>query len=399
MKILWFPRLQFDIDKLHITTWLEMCRELRQRWKYDVRIAIAGKIHDNIFSQPYIPIFIIRKKIFRLVTFWIFGYIKFIYYCLIFKPDIVILDIFTVWFSIPFSILPKRKMLMVVDNRAPFYNIIPSSQTWEDSVMKFYTKVSYEYCRRFLDGMTVITDYYKQRVCDDFRFDPTSVGVWGSGANINIFSPDKVKVSCRPDFLKDKFVLMQHGEIGYNRGALETVEAIKLINKEEIILVLIGEGGAKNKILQKIKNYNLEKRVHFLPVIPYSEVPTYISYCNCAIMAYPNMEYWNNNNPIKLFEYLAMGKVVICTDMWTFRNVAEDKKCLYYIKQNDPETIAKAINYCYENKEYLDEWGKEGIGIVKESFTWHKQSENLLRFIDRLREKRYCKSKTCKRIV
>jgi glycosyltransferase involved in cell wall biosynthesis len=233
--------------------------------------------------------------------------------------------------------------------------------------------------------MTVITDYYKGYVCKNFEFNPFFIGVWGSGADIDMFSPEKVNVSWRPDFLREKFVLMQHGEIGYNRGALETVEAIKFVNNEEIVLVFIGEGGAKNEILRKIKTLDLEKRVYFLSAIPYSEVPTYISYCNCAIMAYPNIEYWNNNNPIKLFEYLAMGKVVICTDMWTFRNVGGDSRCICYIKQNDARTIAKAINYCYENREYLDEWGREGIKIVKENFTWHKQAGNLLSFIEQLK--------------
>ena len=388
MKILWFPRLQFDIDKLHITTWREMCRELEQKWKCDVRIAIAGRPCNNVFDKEHISIFIIRKKFFRVLTFWIIGYAKFIYHCLVFKPDVIILDIFTVWFSMPFAILPGRKIPIIVDNRAPFYNMKPYKPTWNDKIMKAYTRLSYEYCKRFLDGMTVITDYYKDYVCRHFKLNPLSIGVWGSGADISMFSPDKARVSYLPDFLKGKFVLMQHGEIGYNRGALETVDAIKLVNNEKIALVFIGDGGAKEEILHKIKALDLEKRVYFLPAIPYSEMPGCIGYCNCAIMAYPNIEYWNNNNPIKLFEYFAMGKVVICTDMWTFRSVGGDTKCIHYIKQNDPETIAKAINYCYEHKEYLEEWGREGIKIVKENFTWHRQAGNLLSFIEQLKMRR-----------
>ena len=382
MKILWFPRLQFDIDKLHITTWREMCRELEESWQCEVRIAIAGPRSDDVFNKGYIPVFIIRKKFLRVLTFWIFGFAKFIYHYLIFKPDVVILDVFTVWFSMPFAILPGRKTLIIVDNRAPFYNIQPHKPTLNDRIMEFYTKVSYGYCKRFLDGMTVITDYYKQYVCDRFGFKPSFIGVWGSGADIAMFSPDKASGRRRPDFLRDKFVLMQHGEIGYNRGALETVEAVARVNNKDIALIFIGDGRAKNEILEKVKVLGLEKRVYFLNAVPYPEVPLYISYCDCAIMAYPDIEYWNNNNPIKLLEYLAMGKPVICSDIWTFRNVAGNSKCLYYIRKNDPETIAEAINHCYENRGSLKEWGRQGIEIVKQGFTWHKQSGNLLSFIE-----------------
>jgi glycosyltransferase involved in cell wall biosynthesis len=388
MKILWFPRLQFDIDKLHITTWREMRRELKQGWKCDVRIAIAGKSRDNVFDKDHISVFIIRKKFLRVLTFWIFGYAKFVYHYLTFKPNVVILDIFTIWFSMPFVLLPNRKTLIIADNRTPYYNIIPHKLELSDRIMEFYTKLSYKYCKRFLDGMTVITDYYKEYLCGSFKFDPSCIGVWSSGANTDMFSSDKANTNRLPDFLKDKFIVMQHGEIGHNRGALETLNAIKLVNNEKVVLVFMGDGFAKQEILRKIKTLGLEKRAYFLPAVPYSDVPGYVGYCNCAIMAYPDIEYWNSNSPIKLFEYFAMGKVVICTDIRTFRNVGGDAKCIRYIKQNNPEEIARAINYCYENKGYLEEWGREGIKIVKESFTWHKQAGNLLRFVEQLRMRR-----------
>jgi glycosyltransferase involved in cell wall biosynthesis len=365
-----------------------MRKELEQGWNCDVRIAIAGKPTDKVFDKGHIPIFIIRKKFLRVLTFWIFGYAKFIYHFLAFKPDAVILDIFTIWFSMPFVLLPKRKTLIIIDNRSPYYNIISHKPTLSDKIMKFYTKLAYKYCKCFLDGMTVITDYYKEDLCKHFKFDPSCIGVWGSGANTGMFSPDRANVNRLPSFLKDKFIVMQHGEIGYNRGALETLSAIKLVNNEKVALVFMGDGGAKQEILREIKAFDLEKRAYFLPAVPYSEVPGYVGYCDCAIMAYPNIEYWNSNNPIKLFEYFAMGKVVICTDIGTFRSVGGDAKCICYIKQNDPETIAGAIKYCYENRGYLEEWGREGVKIVKESFTWHKQAGSLLKFIEQLRMKR-----------
>jgi len=43
-------------------------------------------------------------------------------------------------------------------------------------------------------------------------------------------------------------------------------------------------------------------------------------------MAYTDTEYWKNNNPLKFLEYLAMGKVVICTNMKTFNTIAGDRK-------------------------------------------------------------------------
>ncbi len=383
MKLLWFPRLQTDIDKLHITTWREMCRELENKG-VEIKIAIAGYDENSVFDRHYIRIAVIKKKFFRMFSFLIDGYIKFIINYFKFKPDVIILDVHSIWFSIPFAMFNnKKKRVFIVDNRTPFYNLISHESTLRDRMMKIYTILCYWYCKRFLNGMTVITEHYKQQICKDFLFDPSIVGVWGSGVDADKFS--KKGNFNKPSFLKGKFVLMQHGEISYNRGLFETVEAMSIVDNKDICLVLIGNAvgnsKAKDDILKLIKELNLEKNVYVLPPVSHSEIPAYIDYCDCAVMAYPNIEYWNNNCPIKLLEYLSMEKVVICANIWTFRHVMDNEKCAYYLKNNNTETIAEAINYCYKNIELLGEWGKDGIEIVKEKYTWRMQAENLLKFI------------------
>ena len=388
LKILWFPRLQFDVDKLHITTWREMCGAL-ERKEIKVKIAIAGN-DNNTFNRPYIGISIIKKKYLRILSFWINGYLKFIKNYLIYKPDVVILDSYSIWFSFPFKLFPTRGSIFIVDNRTPIYNETSQALTLKDIITRKYTKLCYQYCKLFLDGITVITDHYKHQICKDHKFDSSTVGVWGSGVDLDKFSVHEYKNSDIPSLLKGKFVLMQHGEISYNRGLFETIKAMSIVNRDDVSLVLIGNAigssKAKDVLVRMIQKLNLEKNVHIFPPVPHSEIPKYISYSDCAVMAYPNIEYWNNNNPIKLLEYLAMGKVVICTDMWTFRNVGGDSNCVYYIKDNNPETIAKAINYCCDNKMLLSSWGIEGVEIVKKEFTWNAQAKNLLDFIGQLQK-------------
>jgi len=361
-----------------------MCRELEQMG-CEIRIAIAGKDSNNIFGRDYIRIFLIKKKYLRILSFWIFGFIKFIYAYFVFKPDIVILNIFSTWFSLPFVIISQRKPLFIVDNRTRYYNQTLNKSSMRDRVMKFYTKLSYWYSRHFLNGMTVITKHFKNQICKSFKFDSSQIGIWSSGVNTEQFFPERYTDENKPSFLKGKFVLMQHGEMSHNRGLFETIEAVSMIDKEDIILVLIGDGKAKDDIRKQIKKRGLDRRIYIFPPVHHSEISAYISYANCAVMAYPDIEYWNNNNPIKLLEYLAMGKVVICTDMWTFRDVAGNRKCVYFIKNNDPETIANAIIHCYENRKCLNEWGRRGLEAIKERYTWNKQAKNLLDFIKQLR--------------
>ncbi len=391
MKILWFPRLQFDIDRLHLTTWKEMWREIKNSG-HTIKIAVVGKDTKGYFQGDCISVFSIKIKFLRILSFWVCGFLKFILYYFRFRPDAIILDLFTVWFSLPLIFIPRGlRPLIIIDNRTPVYIVSRQAKSMVN-LMRFYTKIAYLYCRSALDGMTVITNHYKEQVCKDRKFDSFNIGVWGSGANTERFSPLKYKDIERPIFLQNKFVLMQHGEISHSRGIFETIKAINLINKEDICLLLIGDvvrgNKAKQIILEEINSLNTRNQVYLLPPVAHSEIPKYINYCDCAIMPYPNIEYWNDNNPIKLLEYLAIGKVVICTDMWTFKSVMGNKKCAFYLKDDHPETIADAIRYCYENRNSLNEWGREGIRVVGERYTWGAQANNLLNFIEQLKERR-----------
>ncbi len=366
-----------------------MCREL-EGLGHNVKIAIAGKCNKNIFGKKCISIPIVRKKIFRILSFWINGFVKFIASYFKSKPDVVILDSFSIWFSLPLIFIPhKRRALIIVDSRAPLRKLTTQKSTLSDFIFKIYTRWCLLYCKYFLDGMTVITSYYKKKVCSDFKINFSSIGVWNSGVNISNFSPQKYENSYRPPFLREKFVLMQHGEISYDRGYLETLRALSMIERKDVCLMLIGDSIHKSKMKEEInelsKELCLEEKLYILSPVSHFEIPELISYCDCAIMAYPNIEYWNYNNPIKLLEYLAMGKVVICTDMWTFNDVMGNEKCAHYLKDNTPQSIAEAINYCYDNRNLLQEWGKAGTEIVKEKYTWKKQVENLLDFIENLR--------------
>jgi len=359
----------------------------------DVKLAICGNDTSRILDIPYVKVPIVRIKYLRILTFWINGYLKFLCNYLSFKPNVVIFDIYSIWFSFPFAFLPKRKCIFIVDNRTPIYKeAFCKHPSLMDRAIKLYTKIAYLYCKYFLDGMTVITEHYKNSICDNYGFKEEKMGVWSSGVNIecfNISMTTEKKLS-----QEDRFVLIQHGEISHDRGLFETVNALRLLPDIPVTLLLIGDSvnsNTKDELRNHAERLGVSRNLIFKPRMPYNEIPGYIMQSDCAIMAYPNIEYWNNNNPIKLLEYMSLGKVIICTDMWTFRDVLKNSNSACYIKDNDPSTIANAIRYCYENRFKLKLWGKEGFEIVKNRFTWKKQAEELVNFIYKLcKNKNFC---------
>ncbi len=385
MKLFWFPRIQTDVDKLHITTWREMYRCLAKQG-VTVRLAIVGKDSDGVLQEvPYVRVAVIRAKFLRILSFWIHGYYTFIKQYFSFRPDVVILDIFSIWFSIPFVFLPKRnRAAFVLDNRTPHDDMYQQSGL-KNKLTSAYVTASYKLAGRFFEGLTVINEYYKQRVCRDIGVDENRVGVWFSGVDIELF--DSVSVP-DTDLLPGEFTVMQHGSFTYDRGLFETLEALGRVANHDIHLVLLGDSlpgtDIKQELLTEAERLGVQDRFHILPPVPHGDIPKYVSACDGAVMAYPDIEYWNSNNPIKLLEYMAMGKVIICTDMPCFRNVIGDAPCAYYVQDNAPERVAAAMEGLYRNKDKLKSEGATGIEIIRDSYTWEMQADRLRRYLEHL---------------
>lgn len=98
---------------------------------------------------------------------------------------------------------------------------------------------------------------------------------------------------------------------GLKEVALELAQKRK--EYENIKLMVLGKGDLW-ETLQKIrKKYNIEDRIIIQDWVPYEEVPEHIAAADiCILPAYKN-EIMKNIVPIKMYEYMAMGKPVIAT--------------------------------------------------------------------------------------
>lgn len=212
------------------------------------------------------------------------------------------------------------------------------------------------------------------------------VGVWSSGVSTETFNPKFLIESkkIKSDFdLTGKFVVFYHGAISPTRGLIETIEAINILKAKhaDIVLFLLGTGSALHTIKALIHERGLEERVIVHNPVPYEEVPSFISIAGVCIVPLPNNPYWVFQSPLKLLEYLAMGKPVIVTDIPAHRSVVGSEICGVYVRSPDPVEIANSIEYAYNNKRHLESWGMVGCQIIEEKHTWAKVAKDLEQYL------------------
>jgi len=361
MRVLWFPRLQYDVDHLHLVTWREMARELENQG-HSVRVAVAG-IPKKATPPGWIRLPLLPIKGLRLLGFWIFGAMAFLWQFLTFRPDLVLLDVYSAGFAFPFALL-SRRTIWILDQRTPIAHTSIPRGALRLSLEKRMTGTAIHFARRHFNGLTVITETFRTHLAKAHGVPLEQIGVWGSGVNLEGFDPARIESQKRPEDLRERFVVFQHGELSSNRGLLETVRALAEPGMENVALVLLGEGPAREAIQQVARECHVEDRVHLLPPVPHAEIPAQLAQCDCAVLAYPVDDYWNCNDPIKFIEYEAGLKA----------------RFLEVIPDNRPESIANGIRACMETPD-LRERGIEGRAYAREHGSWKAQAKQLMGFI------------------
>ena len=236
-------------------------------------------------------------------------------------------------------------------------------------------------------GITIITHFMQKEVTERYGLDLEKVGIWSSGVSLAKFNPESFnleKVNLRKQLgLTGKFIILYHGVFSSNRGLIETIEAMSLINKKNtnIIFLLLGTGPFEQKLKTIIKEKKLQGTVIFHDPVDSAMVPKYIAMCDVGIVPLPDHPYWRSQSPLKLLEYLAMKKVVILTSISAHRLVIGKQLCGLYISEFNPIKIAESILYAFVNREKIEEWGKCGRKIVEKDYTWEKIATNFENYL------------------
>ena len=160
----------------------------------------------------------------------------------------------------------------------------------------------------------------------------------------------------------------------YNFSGLEEV-ALRLARNEnsKFRLLIVGEGDAYARLRQIQEHHNLKDTMILAGKRPYSEIPKFIAASDiCLLPAYPDEKIMQDIVPIKIYEYMAMGKPVISSRLpGVLKEFGEDNGVVYINRPED--AISKATEIIDSNS--LKQLGRKARSFA-EKYSWdHVTSE------------------------
>jgi glycosyltransferase involved in cell wall biosynthesis len=175
--------------------------------------------------------------------------------------------------------------------------------------------------------------------------------------------------------IRAKYALKNRRVIGYAGGFWEyhgidiLIEASKSVisTNPEVVFLLVGPDYEKYESFAK--ELGVADHFIFTGPITYEEVPNYLAAADLLVAPYFPKKH-KQGSPLKLFEYLALEKPVIASNISAIREVLKNGENALLVPPGDAISLATAISKVLQNQELANLLAKKGYELVKEKYTW-----------------------------
>ncbi|AEG18383.1 glycosyltransferase [Methanobacterium paludis] len=176
--------------------------------------------------------------------------------------------------------------------------------------------------------------------------------VIGAGIDLEKFNPDLEGTSIRQQYsiTEDDKVLFFMGFLYQFAGLKEVALEFKKDKYKNLKLLIVGDGDAYSDLQNIVEEHDLSGNVILVGHKPYNEIPEFLAASDiCILPAYPDEEIMQDIVPIKIYEYMAMGKPVITTRLpGVVKEFGEDNGISYVEKPSDVLVKASDIDVIIE---------------------------------------------------
>jgi putative LPS glycosyltransferase len=189
--------------------------------------------------------------------------------------------------------------------------------------------------------------------------------------------------------LENKIIIGFIGTFGQWHGAENIALAFgKFLKKypeykNKAKLFMIGDGVRMPIVKKHILEFDSQENVVLTGLIPQEQGAKFLSACDILINAtVPNpdgSEFFGS--PTKLFEYMAMGKAIICSDMAQMSEILAHGKTAYMVEPGNIDELATAMKGLVDDGELRQRLGDSARDEVIQKYTWDKHVDKILKVI------------------
>jgi glycosyltransferase involved in cell wall biosynthesis len=214
-----------------------------------------------------------------------------------------------------------------------------------------------------------------------------------NGVDPNIYFPSSDNSKIRKKFnLQNKTVIGFIGTFGRWHGAEVLAKAYGLLletypaYRKTTQLLMIGDGVTLPQVKKEIEYFNNADNVTLTGIVPQEEGPEYLSACDILVSPHvPNSDGTPFfGSPTKLFEYMAMGKGIVASDLDQIGEVLQHDHNAWLTQPGNPESLMNGIKVLLDDPSKAQRLGQSARHEVIDKYTW---KEHTRKIIEKLKER------------
>lgn len=239
--------------------------------------------------------------------------------------------------------------------------------------------LAYQQC----DVLVCVSNTLKDILVNEARIPPEKVIVMPNGVDTELFDPQKTS----PRRIAQCPALGFVGTL-YPWQALDVlIESLAELRAEAVhyCLVVVGDGPGKTAWQTLAGQRGMSDQVHFIGHVPHEHVAGYIAGFDLGYSA-PHVPsagamYFS---PLKLYEYLAMGKPVVAAAYEDARRVVRQGECGYLFEPGNRADLKETLRRAYRESHLWDGLGRKAREGVLSSHTWQSRIRRLIPEVERI---------------
>lgn len=238
------------------------------------------------------------------------------------------------------------------------------------SLMSYSVKILYKLC----DAIATLNSTMKREILK-CGISSRKVYVIENVVDLEIFRPCKVR---KPLTLQSKFVVMYSGILSPSYDFEMVLAAARMLSENnEVTFVLRGSGECEGEIKRRLEGLKLNNVILLTEVLSFNQVIDFLSMADVFLLPMKRAEKTETCFPLKLLEYLACGKPVICCAEGVIADFVQRSHSGIVVEPGDAKGLARATLLLWEDEKLREEFGKSGVDYVSQRYACDEMRKKL----------------------
>lgn len=204
----------------------------------------------------------------------------------------------------------------------------------------------------------------------------------------NAADPDIFRTGVSGEEIRKKFNLHGKTVVGFVGGFYPwhglklLVQAMEIAVKKapSLSALLVGDGPMRPELEKMIAEKNLQPYFHFAGKMGHKDLPAYNAAFDLGTMPDSNVY----GSPMKIFEYMAMGKPVVAADYGPLRDGIDHDVHGKLFKPQDPAAFAQSLVEMAQEPEKRTAMGKAGRQRIETDRNWFNQAKKVIEIYENI---------------